>query len=180
MKQLVAVIFILCSYHSQAQSTQQVNRESFFYSDYLREVRSPDSLARITHAIQAIDKLPSDSLPASYFFSGRYRLRYLHTFGWREYVSNPRMNFDRKFTSDAAGKLVTSQEIFRLLGLQGKDSTLLREYPLVIRREDTYNRRWTPISRSSRYLVLRHVFSYPNGNVTSWYSEQLYYFERVN
>ncbi len=183
MKQLVAVVFLLCAYHSQAQSGQQVNRESFFYSIYstqLHEVRRPDSLARLTHALQAIDQLPSANLPASYFASGRYRLLYVHTFGWREYVARPRTNSDRTFRGDATGNLVTGQELFRLLGLPGNDSVILREYPLVLRREDTYNRRWTPISRSARYLVLRRVFSYPDGNAASWYSEQRYYFERVN
>jgi hypothetical protein len=180
MKQLTAIVFILFSYHSQAQSSGRFKRESFFFGDYLREVRSPDSLARITHAIQDIDQLQGDSLPSSYFSRGRYRLLYFHTFGWGQYLSQPRTEFDQKFSSDASGKLVASQEIFRLLGMQGKDSTVLRQFPVVRRRDDFYNRRWIPISCSSRYLVLRHVSSYPDGNITSHYGEQIYDFERVN
>ena len=180
MKQLLAVVFVLFASPIQAQSAERVTRESFVYSDYLREVRSPDSLARLTYAIQAIDQLPGDSLPASYFSRGRYRLRYFRTLGWGEQLGRPRTKSDRNFVSNAAGKLVTSQEIFRLLGMHGNDSTVLRQYPLVIGREDTYNRRWTPVARAARYLVLRYVWSYPNGNFASGYSEQLYYFERVN
>ena len=84
MKQLVAVVFILGSYHSQAQNAQQISRESFFYSvysNYLHELRSPDLLARHMHATQVLDKLPGNSMPSSYFSSGRYSLLYFHTFG---------------------------------------------------------------------------------------------------
>ena len=172
MKQLLTLVFLLLASQSQAQSPDPFDR--------LHEVRSPDSLARITSDMQRIDQARGEEHPAAYFSQGRYRLLYYHTCGWNEVLSHPRTTSDRKFSSDAAGKLFTSREIFRLLSLYGKDSTVLRQYPLVMAREDYYNRRWTPVSSSPHYLVLRYVHSYPNGNMTSWYNEARYYFERVD
>ena len=178
MKQLLALVLLLAAYQSQAQSRARFHREDLFYGDYLREVRSSDSLARLTRELQRFDQVAGDSLPAAYFSRGRYRLCYFTTVGWEQYLNEPRRQFSRQFAS-TSGKLFTSRELFRQFSLHNQDSTVLRRYPLVQAREDAYNRRWVPVAPNAHYLVLSYVHSYPDGNANSWYVAEAYYFERA-
>jgi len=48
----------------------------------------------------------------------------------------------------------------------------------ITARDHPYNTKWIPI-QSDDYLIIRHVHSYPHGNMTSFYGEIVLYFERA-
>lgn len=50
--------------------------------------------------------------------------------------------------------------------------------PVIFERDDLNNTRWT-VFQNEDYLMLRKVHSYPNGNMTSFYSETLVFFRAL-
>lgn len=81
-------------------------------------------------------------------------------------------NSARIFRSD---ELINGLEIDLSLANTDKFYT---EFPVVYEREDPLNHQWTTFS-NSKFLILRFVHSYPNGNYRSFYFEKLYYFKKI-
>lgn len=81
-------------------------------------------------------------------------------------------NSARIFRSD---ELINGLEIDLSLANTDKFYT---EFPVVFEREDPLNHQWTTFS-NSKFLILRFVHSYPNGNYRSFYFEKLYYFKKI-
>lgn len=81
-------------------------------------------------------------------------------------------NSSRVFRSD---ELISGLEIDLSLANTDKFYT---EFPVVYEREDPLNHQWTTFS-NSKFLILRFVHSYPNGNYWSFYFEKLYYFKKI-
>jgi hypothetical protein len=80
--------------------------------------------------------------------------------------------------------VMSTKEIFDLFELK-EDEIRKKDYPLrytpiIYGRNAHYNAEWTPILTNRKYLMLRFVHSYPDGNVTSWHHELTYYFRVVN
>lgn len=78
----------------------------------------------------------------------------------------------------------TGTELYRSLQLNSSyidpmytDS--LHGFPYIFERADPLNGKFIPFMSGKDLLILRYVHSYPHGNMTSWYHEQLYYFVRA-
>lgn len=53
----------------------------------------------------------------------------------------------------------------------------LKNFPVIRERNDPLNREWVPIITDD-YMILRIVHSYPDGNETSFYRENVIYFKK--
>jgi hypothetical protein len=78
----------------------------------------------------------------------------------------------------------TGAELYRSLLLNSSyllamDTVALYGFPEIYERADPLNGKFIPFMSGKDLLIIRYVHSYPHGNMTSWYHEQLYYFERV-
>ncbi len=91
---------------------------------------------------------------------------------------------------DNRWKLVARKAAMTYTGKEIKDGFILNDPifdskqeaanigPFFLERADHMNRLWTPVV-SGEYLLIRKLHNYPNGNMTSFMSEQVFYFRKM-
>lgn len=159
-------------------SFSQENKLDEFKKNLI-QVKNVDSLKIIEKEIQNIEKLinPNDTL-IKINESTKWKLICYSENGWEEIVGRPRINFNYKYTYNSHNVLNTS-DVFGVFNMKYDKEIIQKQYPLVINRDDIFNRKTIPILINNQYLTFRYVHSYPNGNQTSWYRVMTYYFKKI-
>lgn len=174
MKKLLSLFVISMSLTAFSQ-----NNELTEFQKNLIKVKSNDSLKIITSQIQNIEKQLNSEDAITINQSTKWKLVCYAVNGWSQIVGQPKSTVNDKYVSSTKDEVVTTENLFKIFNLKYNDSIFLKNIPLVFEREDFFNRKTTPIIINNKYLVLRYVHSYPNGNQTSWYREMNYYFTKV-
>lgn len=94
-------------------------------------------------------------------------------------IGSPKQPILFALVNQQHGETATTQQIMKAFGLKGEGQQPLGYYPLVYGRKHPLNRVWLPICTQQHTLVLRMVYSYPDGNVANFYEEYVYYFIKV-
>lgn len=173
MKKLLSLFIISISLTTFSQSNELAE-----FQKNLVKVKNKDSLKNITSEIQNIEKQLNSEDAITINQSTKWKLFCYTVNGWSQIVGRPKSTTNDKYVSNTK-ELVTTENLLKIFNLKYNDSMFLKNFPLVFEREDFYNRKTTPIIIKNKYLILRYVHSYPNGNQTSWYNEMNYYFAKV-
>ncbi len=83
------------------------------------------------------------------------------------------------YLAKASTHSLSGSDIFEIFGLSAKKFPL-NAVPIVWGRNAPFNGEWTASLGNEDHLIVCRVHSYPDGNQTSWYHEQVYYFEKLN
>ena len=152
------------------------------YDNLLIELKDKDSLVKFKAMIDSISKdwFTTDSSTISLQLSDKWNLKYFQ-------YSNSKIgtiieNFNQCFISTNNDAAFTSEQIFsefKNLDSISLKENLLKYLPFIYERDDKLNSKWTAILPDSKYLIIRMVHSYPNGNEISAHSEWIYYFRKV-
>lgn len=170
MKKILTLALILISVITFSQE----NKLSQFQKTLL-QVKNQDSLQALKEEILNVYK--TVSIRNSIKESTKWKFLCSTENGWTEIVGRNKTITDSKFVSKT--KIIYStQEVFELFDLKYNDSSIIDFVPFVFERDNYYNRKTTPIILNNSYLIVRYVHSYPNGNQTSWYHENSYYFKK--
>lgn len=175
MKKLLSLFIIAISLATFSQ-----NKELIEFQKNLVKIKNNDSLKIVTSQIQNIEKQfnSNDSITINQLT--KWKLICYTVNGWYQIVGQPKSITNDKYVSNNKEAVVgTTENLLKIFNLKYNDSIFLKKIPLVFEREDFFNRKTTPIIINNKYLVLRYVHSYPNGNQTSWYREMNYYFTKV-
>jgi hypothetical protein len=153
------------------------------YDNLLIELKDKDSLAKFETMIDSISKewFTADSSTISLLLSDKWNLKYFQYS--RSEIRTIIENFNRCFISTNNDTAFTSEQIFsefKILDSISLKENLLKYLPFIYERDDKLNLKWTAILPDSKYLIIRMIHSYPNGNETSAHSEWIYYFRKVD
>jgi hypothetical protein len=159
----------------------QQDEQPDVFSGCLVKVTTTDSLQWLDRELQRIrpEEIAADALHSVPAPGGNWKLRYFTSAGTVYDYSGQQQpgadNVNASKINKNCHKAYTTKEIQGLFSIP--DSLFIDGFPVVYKRNDIYNRKCTALIRGA-YLMLRYVHSYPNGNMRSWYVEEIYYFKK--
>jgi hypothetical protein len=169
-------------------------KSEFLATHNLKRIENKDSIKQIEQKITSIIHNDNRNKNKLFFnFWKRWKLDYTVQTGYRENFPNQYKDttglpqFQRLGTNHLQRLATTSYltpgnktialsglKIFKIFGVKKH----IDYYPEIYARDSRFNGQWTAISLNKEYLIIRYVSSYPDGNQTSWYHEETYYFKR--
>lgn len=181
----ISIMFSLVLKQAYGQKSDVLKAE-FLATHNLKRIENKDSIKQIEQIITSIIHNDNRNKNKLFFnFWKRWKLVYSVPTGYRENFPNQYKDttslsqFQQLGTTSylTPGNKTIALSGFRLLKIFGVKKRI-NYYPEIYARDSRFNGQWTAISLTKEYLIIRYVSSYPDGNQTSWYHEETYYFKR--
>jgi len=189
----ISIMFLLVLKQAYGQKSDVLKAE-FLAAHNLKRTENKDSIKQIEQKITSIIHNDNRNKNKLFFnFWKRWKLVYSVQIGYRENFPNQykdttgspqfqrlgtnhlqRLGTTSYFTPGNKTIALSGLKIFKIFGVKKR----INYYPEIYARDSRFNGQWTAISLTKKYLVIRYVSSYPDGNQTSWYHEETYYFKR--
>jgi hypothetical protein len=179
------MMFLLVLKQGYCQKSDLLKAE-FLATHNLKRIENSDSIKQIEQKITSIihnDNRNKNKLLFN-FLKG-WKLVYSVQTGYHEYFPNLHKDTTSFFQFQRLGTTsyltpgdttiaLSGFKLFKTFGVKKR----INYYPEIYARDSRFNGQWTAISLNKDYLIIRYVSSYPDGNQTSWYHEETYYFRR--
>lgn len=180
----ISIMFSLVLKQAFSQKSDLLKAE-FLETHNLKRIENTDSIKQIEQRITSIidvDNWNKDKL----FFSSwkRWKLVFSVQTGYHEHFPNQykdtisfpqfqRLGTKSYLTPSKKTIALSGFKLYKIFGVKKR----INHYPEIYARGSRFNGQWTAISINRVYLIIRYVSSYPDGNQTSWYHEETYYFK---
>jgi hypothetical protein len=170
-----------------------IRKTEFLATHNLQKIENKDSINRIEQKITSIiqkDNWNKNKL----FFSSLMKWKLVYSVHTRYDEKFPNQykdtnsfyqyqQFGNIQSAENTSYLIPNNKIsafpkFKLLKIFGVKKRI-NYYPEIYARDARFNGQWTAISLNKDHFIIRYVSSYPDGNLTSWYQEEIYYFKPV-
>ena len=189
----ISMLFSLVLMQAYGQKTDVLKAE-FLATHNLKRIGNKDSIKQIEQKITSIIHYDNRNKNKLFFnFWKRWKLVYSVPTGYRENFPNQykdttslsqfqqlginhlqRLGTKSYLTPGNKTIALSGLKLFRIFNVKKR----INYYPEIYARDSRFNGQWTAISINRDYLIIRYVSSYPDGNQTSWYHEETYYFKR--
>ena len=181
----ISIMFLLVLKQAYSQKSDVLKAE-FLATHNLKRIENKDSIKQIEQKITSIIDVDNWNKNKLFFSSWkRWKLVFSVQTGNLEHFPNQYKDttsfpqFQRLGTKSyltPGNKTIASSgfKLFKIFGIKKR----INFYPEIYARDSRFNGQWTAISLNRDYLIIRYVSSYPDGNQTSWYHEETYYFKR--
>jgi len=181
----ISIMFLLVLKQAYSQKSDVLKAE-FLATHNLKRIENKDSIKQIEQKITSIIHNDNRNKNKLFFnFWKSWKLDYTVQTGYRENFPNQYKDtisfpkFQRLGTTsylNPGNKTIALSgfKLFKIFGVKKH----INFYPEIYARGSRFNGQWTAISLHKHYLIIRYVSSYPDGNQTSWYHEETYYFKR--
>jgi hypothetical protein len=172
-----------------------IRKTKFLAIHNLKRIENKDSINQIEQKIAFINNKSNRKNSKLFFFnhSRKWKLLFSVPTGYHENFPGQckdttsftefqltqfqRLGKKSYLTPRNDGVALSGFKLFKIFGVS-KFKFPINYYPQVYARDSRFNGEWTAILLNKEYLIIRYVSSYPDGNQSSWYREETYYFER--
>jgi|APLak6261678124_1056121.scaffolds.fasta_scaffold10879_2 hypothetical protein len=150
------------------------------FAEKLKKVTSKDSIALCLKEINAINTIQRKDTSTKFDENSKWKLRFHRVTGWKENMPNQRhdINILEIGKNDI---MVTGKDILNVFQRFKQKVTLLNQFPssiLLTPRGAPLNGAFILVLLDDDNAVLQYTHSYPNGNQSSWYITESYYFKK--
>lgn len=175
MRNILIVAFLLVNTISIAQE------QGYPFEQKLEAATSKDSITLDLKRITAIRSIQRKDTCTQFDENSKWKLLYHRESGWRENMPNQRHNID-VLEVGKKDNVVLGQDILNIFQRFKQKVIILNHFPLefsLMPRGAPLNGAFILVLLDDNNIVLQYTHSYPNGNQSSWYVTNSYYFKKI-
>lgn len=158
----------------------QEHEEGYPFEKKLEKVTSKDSIALYLKQISAIYTIQRKDTSTKFDENSKWKLLFHRESGWRENMPNQRHNID-VLEVGKKDNVILGQDILNVFQRFKQKVILLNQFPSAISlipRGAPLNGAFVLVLLDDNNVVLQYTHSYPDGNQSSWYVTNSYYFKK--
>ena len=148
-----------------------------YFEEDLEEVFDMKTFEKLRDQAKELERVYFDSpTDLSYNLAPdrKWRFMFAKRSGWRQIVGQDAQDQTAYYLSDYI-TVLTGQEITDMFGLRGKPVEGEASGDVMVSAKP-FQSTYALQTLNDNYAVVVKIHSYPNGNMTSWYVEERYYF----
>lgn len=156
--------------------SQDASLEDFL--DNLIEIDHPDGLISTVDQSKELDRRYFSEINVGEFElqpNSLWRFLFMRRFGWQQIVGNEVEDLTACYVPSSV-IIKSEREITQMFDLDSRPSEGRIQYPGI--SSERYNLSYVLTAKGGSYAVVILAHNYPNGNQTSWYREEMYYFKK--